>query len=115
MCDKGRNYAACVLMIVALAIILFPVVMSENRSNPSFTGMNYPFQLPVYQKSTGTVSINDGDVDELTRLYGIGETLAGMIIKERETNGPFFYPEDLTSVKGIGMGKLSRFKDELDY
>ena len=34
--------------------------------------------------------------------------------REREENGPFFYPEDLISVKGIGKAKLALFRDNLN-
>ena len=62
----------------------------------------------------GTVRINEADLWELTELPGIGETLAHAILEERELHGPFFYPEDLISVKGIGKSKLDGFRAYLD-
>ena len=62
----------------------------------------------------GTISVNTADQDELTELYGIGETLAAMIMDERIKNGDYRYPEDLTAVKGIGMKKLEGFRDYIN-
>ena len=62
----------------------------------------------------GTVSINEADADELTELYGIGESLAALIVDERNINGKFWYPEDLTAVKGIGIRKLNGFRDSIN-
>ena len=39
-------------------------------------------------------------------LPGIGEKRAADIIADREANGPFRMPEDLTRVSGIGEGIL---------
>ena len=47
-------------------------------------------------------------------LPGIGKVYASMLIEEREKNGIFFYPEDLTAVKGIGKGKLGKIYQDID-
>lgn len=39
---------------------------------------------------------------------GVGEVIAQRIIEEREENGPFYYPEDLMNVKGIGEKTLEK-------
>ena len=43
-------------------------------------------------------------------MPGIGETIACLIIEEREENGYFQYPEDLTAVKGIGIKKMEQIR-----
>ena len=40
--------------------------------------------------------------------------LAALIIAERERGGPFSYPEDLLSVRGIGAKKLESIREMLD-
>ena len=37
------------------------------------------------------------------------------MIEERERNGPFHYPEDLLSVKGIGTGKLEKIISLINF
>ena len=50
----------------------------------------------------GPVAVNSADADELDTLPGV------RIIEEREENGPFYYPEDLMNVKGIGEKTLEK-------
>ncbi len=62
----------------------------------------------------GEVDVNGGDAEELSRLRGVGETVSALILAEREANGPFRYPEDLLTVRGIGPATLAGFRDALD-
>lgn len=70
----------------------------------------YPLSLPK-----GEIDVNTADMETLCRLHGIGQATAKAILDERETNGDFYYPEDLLSVKGIGQSKLQGFFGQLSY
>ena len=61
----------------------------------------------------GKVNINTAGREELMALPGIGEKRAEAIIKDRERNGPFRYPEELTRVSGIGEGILAGLIDQI--
>lgn len=50
----------------------------------------------------GAVNINVADEAALQALPGVGPALAAAIVGDREANGPFASPEDLTRVSGIG-------------
>ncbi len=50
----------------------------------------------------GKVNINTAGVEELCRLPGIGEVLAGRIIGYRQEYGPYTDPAQLKNIKGIG-------------
>ncbi len=50
---------------------------------------------------------------DLADLPGIGETRARAIVAERERNGPYVKPEDLTRVRGIGPVTVTRIRDHL--
>ncbi len=61
----------------------------------------------------GTVDVNNAPADVLDELKGVGPVLAQAIIDEREQNGPFYYPEDLIAVKGIGEKTLEKMWEQL--
>ena len=82
------------------------------------TAMTVPDKLPweppsLEQTAEGRVNINTAGLEELMALPGIGEVRARAIIDDREANGPFVYPEDLTRVKGIGEGILAGLLDQI--
>ena len=68
----------------------------------------------ISTEEKGTVALNLDDAEELTVLPGVGETIAALIVTEREKNGPFHYAEDLEAVKGIGPKTLDGFRDMID-
>jgi len=63
--------------------------------------------------SSNIININTATVKELTKVKGIGKTIAQRIIEYREKNGSFSKIEDLTKVKGIGKGKFEKIKGEV--
>lgn len=59
------------------------------------------------------ININTASTDELKRLPGIGDVLAGEIVAYREENGPFTALEELLKVKGIGEARLAAIIDHI--
>ena len=59
----------------------------------------------------GKIDLNTATKEELMSLPGIGEKRAEDIIADREANGPFRIPEDLTRVSGIGEATLEGLID----
>ena len=52
----------------------------------------------------GPVNINTADAETLAaELTGVGPALARAIVEDRERNGAYSTPEELTRVSGIGM------------
>lgn len=66
---------------------------------------------PAAEAAPDRVNINTASAGELETLPGIGEKRAADIIADREANGPFRIPEDLTRVPGIGEGILEGLID----
>lgn len=56
----------------------------------------------------GAVNINVADEVALQALPGVGPALAAAIVGDREANGPFASPEDLTRVSGIGKKTFAK-------
>ena len=73
---------------------LFFVGCSTARE---FTAANVISPRP----STALVNINTANADELTKLPGIGNTLAQKIVEYREANGSFHRSEHLMLIDGI--------------
>ena len=67
----------------------------------------------VVNNNSGKVNINSDDVNELTRLSGIGQKKAMDIIEYRKNNGDFTNIEDIKNVKGIGDAIYSKIKDNI--
>ena len=79
------------------------LVLSPPPSPPAESGGK-----PLPQ---GKLDINTATLEELQSLPGIGEKRAALILADREQNGPFRFPEDVTRVKGIGEEILEEMVD----
>ncbi len=88
------------------------VVLPTAEAQPSVTPNPSPAvtaeQTPA---PDGKIDLNTATAEELVTLPGIGEKRAAAIIADREANGPFRVPEDLTRVDGIGEGILEGLID----
>ena len=67
--------------------------------------------VPGPVRADPPVDINTAGVEELVTLPGIGPGLARRIIADREANGPFREPEEITRVFGIGDTRYQALKD----
>ena len=111
------NQAAGVcLILISVMIILIPAVFRQNQKTETFRSGNRTewgiTRIAVNEQ--GPVRINKAGAEELKELPGIGEILSLMIVQERSENGPYYYAEDLVSVKGIGPAKLQNIRENLD-
>ena len=83
-----------------------------ERTEYAATGRSAQVEsIPV---QTGLIPVNAADAALLDELPGVGPATAESIIAEREANGPFYYPENLLQVPGIGEKKLNDMRDMLD-
>jgi len=62
-----------------------------------------------------TVDVNRATAAELQALPGIGPALAQRILRIREREGRFAFPEELLAVPGIGEATLARIRDQLHF
>lgn len=61
----------------------------------------------------GPISISSASAEELQQLDGIGPTLAGRIVEERQARGGFASIDDLDEVPGIGPARLEALRDKV--
>ena len=111
-------------ILVCAAALLIPLLKSietayhtrgkkDTRVSSSipFTGSAAPVvNPPAYG---GQAEINTAISEELQTLPGIGPTRAETIIQYRENISPFYYPEDLMRVSGIGSSTFEKLKDSI--
>ena len=117
--DKQKVAAIGTLGICAAFVLFTAFSLSKDTEDFSITVSERI--TPIIEQSdindvnvdTGIVNINEADVEELVTLPGIGEVLAGRIIKYREENGDFSVPSDILDVEGIGEGKYMNIKDKI--
>ncbi len=62
----------------------------------------------------GPVNINTASAAELdAELLGIGQVLAGRIVRYRERHGPFATPEDIQNVPYVGIKTFQKNRDNI--
>ncbi len=112
----GTRIALCLCAAAVLLAAAGALTGIRRPDRADYAARALPSLAPAepIPRQSGWVDVNHGDLQELTKLPGIGETLARAIIDERESRGLFRYPEDLMSVRGIGEKKLAGFYDMLD-
>lgn len=57
---------------------------------------------PAPEPERASIDLNTASAEELQTLPGIGEKRAADIVADREKNGPYSFPEEITRIKGIG-------------
>lgn len=105
---KARRTVTVVLLIVSaalLAVSCLSAVPPQARPDAYRASGRETAVGPVYLPLAG-LDVNNATLEELTAVSGIGPKLARAIIDEREQNGPFWYPEDMMSVSGIGRKRM---------
>jgi len=59
------------------------------------------------------VNINTATEAELSKLKGVGHSLARKIIEYRDAQGAFKRPEDIRKVQGVGKGLWEQNRDRI--
>lgn len=96
------------LLLIAVALMASGVAFYAVPDRPASPLRNDPIMLenvlvvcPTFRDARA-IHLNTATPEELVRLQGIGEVLAGRIVAYREEHGPFASLERLTDVSGIG-------------
>ncbi|MEA4954637.1 MAG: ComEA family DNA-binding protein [Pseudoflavonifractor sp.] len=84
-------------------------VETQRRLEAAVTAL----PAPAVTSGNDLININTADAETLQRLPGIGEKRAADIVADREANGLYRYPEDITRVSGIGEETLAGLIDQI--
>ena len=113
-----RTAAGVALMIGAALLLFLPLLPGESPGVRYRPAENRDWILretaAAETKAGSAVNVNRADAEELAALPGIGSVYADRIIDERRERGPFFYPEDLEAVSGIGHKTVLKLLPLLD-
>ena len=111
MSEKSRIIIGISLIAAAVAIPLTALFPIHHLNHYTYSVNDYP---PVYFSEipylSSQDSLNTDSAEALTKLPGVGVSISSLIVEERETHGRFWYPEDLTAVRGIGVKKLEQIR-----
>ena len=112
---KLRAVKTELILLIMTAVFLFGLTGLARRdrmvADTAAVSAATEENLPPEQVELTLVDINTAGVEELPTLPGIGEGLAGRIVRYREVNGAFESVEALTEVSGIGEKKLEELRD----
>ncbi len=97
----GREWSRNGARFVGAFLLLAVCLAGFDRS----TRLLPPELAPPITIASG-LDVNGASVDELMLLPGIGPALSEAIVLERETGGRFVDLDDLTRVKGIGERRV---------
>lgn len=101
------------LLAICAVLALASLLLSQGVFTPTkeerLALMPAYAPLPTTTPEPGSIAVNSASQEELMQLPGIGAHLAGQIIEARERS-PFFYPEDLKAVPGIGDRRLEQIR-----
>ena len=106
---KGKGAAAwlAALSLCCAAVLLAGAFVRHLPQKPARLALR-----PVKERAAPTppagLWINRATKEELMRLKGMGPKLADRVIAHREQQ-PFYFPEDIAAVPGIGDKRLKEW------
>ena len=109
---QKRYYILIFVFAIAAGIFLkgieeqkFTIIHNSTAYAPE-TDLVYAQEI-----SNEKININEADIYELDRLYGIGESFAKRIVDYRTKYGKFEVIQDIMKVNGIGEKTYNEIKD----
>lgn len=114
MSDSRKKAIGLFLLFCMLTVLLAGLLPVRKPIVYEFTGGNTEsIILRKIPHLSETDVLNRGEGSGLSFLPGVGETISALIAEERDANGRFWYPEDITAVRGIGTKKLEQIRPML--
>lgn len=130
--EKKIKYLKTAIIAVLVLVVIFGTVSSKlNKKAPDDgfitlyetskegeASSQTKAQIEDTQSTTdgaisAKVSLNNGTLEELMTIKGIGETKAKAIIEYREKFNGFVSIDEITEVKGIGEKTLEKIRNQI--
>ena len=94
--------------------IIIPAIQLINETSTNNVNLGIVKILPDYSNKEDKININTASREDLMKIPGIGEVIAGNIIEFREKNGEFNVIEDLKKVDRIGEKTFEKMKEKIE-
>lgn len=108
--ERKEKFIILFLTAILLAGLAFKFYQKSNKIiDAKINSFNYE----GVQKEPKKININEADIETLTRLDRVGQSLAKRIVEYRKEKGYFRSTEELKKVKGIGDKLFEHIKDEV--
>ncbi|MBU1121511.1 MAG: helix-hairpin-helix domain-containing protein [Candidatus Omnitrophota bacterium] len=101
-----------VIVFIGILILTGSLLRFANKNyvKPSSVVIDKDSVFSGVKNRLEVINVNTASKDELTKLPGIGDKTAALIIKYRFQYGAFSNFDDLKKIKGIGDVKAERIK-----
>ena len=114
MSEQVRKGIGIGLILLSAGLCIAGIFPLPQKETAVYEGeRNGEISVPPLSRLEAEDPVNRGDAETLISLPGIGPSIAEALVREREENGSFIYPEDLIQVKGIGVSKLEAIRPML--
>jgi len=101
--SKKRNKKLMFKIIIFAFILVIIIVLVIGFQKISYNKKELQKSIvPTEQEDITKININNADIENLTKLPGIGQIKAKAILDYRENIGEFTSLKELTKIKGIG-------------
>ena len=112
-----KAWAVGFLALLMIACVVLIVLHWQNVETVTYyrASIKPETSAEPYAWPSGAVNVNTADFDALQTLEGINRSQIEALLNDREMNGPYDFPEDLLSIKGIGEKTLQKIYDQLDF
>ena len=111
--DKSEKILLSIFFVLLSIVVSYELFYIPSLPNASVVKEEFVFNENTEQaENTGDlININSASEDELTKIPGVGHSIAKRIIEYREQNGGFASVLEITNVSGIGNSKFNAMKD----
>ncbi|MDO8535915.1 MAG: helix-hairpin-helix domain-containing protein [Candidatus Omnitrophota bacterium] len=113
MFDLKNSEKSVLIFLLATLLIGLSIGIHKKHDKKIIDVKIRSFDYEPSRDVSLKININEADEESLTRLDGIGPSLACKILAYRSERGSFGSVEELKKVKGLGEKLFEKIKDEV--
>lgn len=109
------------ILIILIAALLAAVAISFHKRSRTpiavkiekFDPQRYKEPPGLSSSSEEKININYAGVEDLMKIKGVGNAIAGRVVEYRYQKGGFASIDDLKNVKGVSVGLFEKIKNKI--